>query len=127
MRLSELEPQFLRREERIEEWTRRKEDGTDEQVTGPREYQVFVELQDADGISFLCPKCFEQNKGSIGTHSVLCWTPKVPPNVDPKPGRWNLVGTSYEDLSLVAGSSSVLLTSGCMAHFVVQNGNVSFC
>ena len=127
MRLSELEPQFLRREERIEEWTRRKEDGTNEQVTGPREYQVFVELQDADGISFLCPKCFEQNKGSIGTHSVLCWTPKVPPNVDPKPGRWNLVGTSYEDLSLVAGSSSVLLTSGCMAHFVVQNGNVSFC
>jgi hypothetical protein len=127
MRLSTLEPQFLRREERVEQWTRRKEDGTDEEVTGPREYQVYVDTpQEADGITFMCPKCFEQNKGSVGTHWVLCWSPKVPPDIDPKPGRWNLVGTNYEDLSLVAGSSSVLLTSGCEAHFFVQQGNVTF-
>lgn len=37
---------------------------------------------------------------------------RAPPDVDPKPGRWEFHGTGYADLSLVAGSSSILLTSG---------------
>lgn len=128
MRLSELEPQFVRREERIEQWTRRKDDGSNEEVTGPREYYVYVDTpQEADGITFMCPKCFDQNKGSKGTHWVMCWTPKISQDVTPKPGRWNLVGTNYEDLSLVAGSSSVLITNGCLAHFLIQKGEITFC
>lgn len=81
-------------------------------------------VADADGVLFQCPKCFAANGGPVGTHYVFCWTPKVPPDLDPKPGRWNLVGTSLADLSLVAGSSSVLLTGGCNAHFFVRNGAI---
>jgi len=44
----------------------------------------------------------------------------------PIPGRWEFIGTSFENLSLVAGSSSIQLTSGCMAHFTITNGDIIF-
>lgn len=95
----------------------------------PRDGKEFLEkvdsIAEADGVIFLCPKCFVENKGPVGTHSVLCWSPKVPPTLNPKPGRWNLVGTGLHDLSLVAGSSSVLLTAGCRWHGFVRNGDAS--
>jgi hypothetical protein len=76
----------------------------------------------------LCPKCFDDPPvGRIGTHSVLCWSPTVSQDHDPKPGRWNLVGTSIDDLTLVAGSSSVLIQGGCDAHFFVRNGRAVPC
>ena len=84
-------------------------------------------IGDADGVIFLCPKCYQDNGGSVGTHSVLCWSPKVPLTITPVPGRWNLTGTGLSDLTLVAGSSSVLLTSGCQAHFFVRNGEIVGC
>ena len=90
-------------------------------------YHTVDNIGDADGVLFLCPKCFRENSGSVGTHSVLCWSPKVPQSIPPAPGRWNMVGTGLGDLSLVAGSSSVLLTSGCQAHFYVRNGEISDC
>ena len=109
MRLSDLEPKYLKREPRddreIWRW-----DG--------------VELAEADGIEFLCPKCFAENQGPVGTHVVICWRPRVPASLSPGPGRWELVGTGFEDLSLVAGSSSVALRGGCNAHFLVQNGAI---
>jgi hypothetical protein len=82
-------------------------------------------IAEADGLLFLCPKCFVANGGKIGTHSVICWTPSVPQTVKPIPGRWNLVGTSFDDLSLVAGSSSVKLEGGCQWHGFVTNGQVT--
>ena len=88
------------------------------------------EIQDvasADGVLFQCPKCFVALGGAVGCHYVLCWSPKVPDDVVPKPGRWNLVGTSLADLTLVAGSSSVLLVGGCAAHFFVRNGEIVDC
>lgn len=127
MRFSELEPKFLRRYEVIETWTRRKEDGTDEQITGPRDhYEVVEKLEEANGIEFLCPKCFQQNGGPVGTHVVICWQPGIPANVNPGPGRWKLVGTSFEDISLVANPTSVQLQGGCNAHFTVLNGNIQW-
>ncbi len=81
-------------------------------------------VAEADGVRFLCPVCFDKNSGPVGTHSVVCWAPSVPLKFSPGPGRWNLVGTSIDDLSLVAGSSSVKLTGGCEAHFNVTNGRV---
>jgi hypothetical protein len=110
MRLTDLDPQWLRHEPQNPEIHR------------------FVERPEANGIRFLCPKCFEANGGPVRTHGIICWDPTVPPDVAPKPGRWNLVGTSYEDLSLVAGSSSVLLTgNGCQAHFFVEHGSIRMC
>lgn len=33
-------------------------------------------------------------------------------------------GSGYSDLTLRAGSSSVMLTAGCFAHFFVTDGNI---
>jgi len=108
MKLTELEPVFIRSVDTM----------TQEEVDT---------LQEADGIRFLCPKCLEGNKGRVGTHSVVCWRPKVPQDVQPTPGRWELQGTGMQDLTLVAGSSSVQLVGGCCAHFFVQQGEVRMC
>jgi hypothetical protein len=109
MKLLELEPKFLRYEPR---------DG--------RQYFVMVEsIAEAQGVQFLCPKCWTANGGPVGTHAVICWNPSVPPTLDPKPGRWNLVGTGLHDLSLVAGSSSIKLLAGCEWHGFVTKGEVT--
>lgn len=88
-------------------------------------YRHVDKLQDADGVFFLCPKCFETNHGRIGTHMVGCWfVGKVPPWVDPKPGRWNPAGTGLDDLTFVPpGAVSVLLNGGCGWHGFVRNGD----
>ena len=109
MRLIELEPQFLRLQ------------------TGPV-YAHVASIQEADGISFLCPKCFKANGGNVGTHSVLCWFEgRVPDDLSPKPGRWNPKGTGFDDLSFVPGlqTRSVQLFGGCTAHFHITNGEVT--
>lgn len=76
---------------------------------------------------FLCPKCFAANGGNVGTHSCICWRPCVPQTEDPKPGRWEFEGSGLSDLTLVAGSSSVLLQGGCDAHFFVRAGEIVMC
>jgi hypothetical protein len=132
--LAELSASFVRRELRVEKWRRVlgdpatwKPGDPTEEVEGPREYYVTVDtIDEADGVIFLCPKCFQDNGGSAGTHSVLCWRPRVPDGVFPMPGRWEFQGTGLADLSLVAGSSSVLLTDGCKAHFFVEGGGIRF-
>ena len=83
-----------------------------------------VLVVDADGLMFKCPKCFIENKGPIGTHSVICWKPHVPLTIHPRPGRWRFEGTTFYDLSLKADSSSILLLGGCSAHFYVTDGEI---
>ena len=109
MRLSELRPSFLK-------------------YNTEHSWQRVETIEEADGVMFACPICFT-NKGNtlVGAHSIICWEPSVPAEVHPKPGRWNLVGTNFEDLSLINGSSSVLLEGGCGAHFLVKNGNIENC
>ena len=143
MRLApDLEARLIRREVRIE--SRRfirpdaaaaKPEGpyTDadfEERTGPAEYIVDVDaLAEADGVWFLCPKCYAQNGGCVGTHAVICWfVGRVSDDVEPKPGRWTPTGTGLSDLTFVpsAGRShSVLLTAGCKAHFFVTDGDAA--
>jgi hypothetical protein len=143
MRLApDLEARFIRYEIRVE--TRRfvkpdvfaskpdgpYSDGDFEERTGPTTYIPEVDtLAEADGVWFLCPKCFAQNSGPVGTHVVICWfVGKVPDDVDPKPGRWTPTGTGLSDLTFVpsAGRShSVLLTGGCKWHGFVSNGDAS--
>lgn len=105
MYLLELEPQFLTR-------------------TTDTSWRHVESIGEAEGIIFLCPLCFRVNNGPIGTHSVICWTPRVPLTVTPGPGRWEMLGTGYHDLTLRAGSSSVQLLGGCNAHFFITNGEV---
>lgn len=93
-------------------------------------YQQTENLAEADGVEFLCPRCFENNKGEVGTHKVLCWfVGKVADDVFPRPGRWNPSGTGLDDLTFVQpGAVSVLLTGpGCGWHGYVQNGRAFDC
>lgn len=117
-KLRELEPQFI---------VRRVDREANPNVD--QEHWVHVdELEQADGVMFLCPKCFAENGGAVGTHVIVCWfEDRVPASVTPSPGRWNPRGTGYDDLSFVPGrgSSSVRLTGGCRWHGFVENGSVS--
>lgn len=88
-------------------------------------FHIVDNIKEADGIEFICPKCFELNNYERpGVHPIICWEPNVPQTINPIPGRWNLIGTSLKDLELKAGSSSILLTSGCGAHFFIRNGQI---
>lgn len=79
-------------------------------------------IAEAEGIMFLCPKCYLDNGGSVGTHAVICWSPKAPASVPPGPARWTMTGTDYGDLTL---SPSIQITSGCMWHGFVKDGEVT--
>ena len=106
MRITDLEPQFLMN------------------IDG-KSWQHVGDINDADGILFVCPKCLAESGERPGVHSILCWTPKVPQELSPGPGRWHLLGTGYNDLSLKGVSNdSVLLTGGCGAHFFVREGEI---
>lgn len=110
MRLIDLEPTFYRLGHEV--WNR------------------VPTLAEAQGVMFLCPKCFITNGGRVGTHMVHCWFANhgVPDATDPKPGRWNPSGAGFEDLTFVGpGSTSVLITAGCMAHFFVEAGQIRMC
>lgn len=136
----DLDARFLRRELRVEARRFVKPEAIAERPNGPYtdedayertasvEYISIVEaLVEADGVMFLCPKCFAENAGPVGTHTVICWfVGKVPDDVDPKPGRWTPTGEGLSDLTFVpsAGrSQSVLLTGGCGWHGFVVNGD----
>lgn len=73
-------------------------------ITGPTTHHVVDSLSEAQGVMFLCPSCFEKNRGPVGTHMILCWFAGrgVPDDEDPKPGRWSPSGTDLSDLTLVA-------------------------
>ncbi len=92
-------------------------------------WRLVETLAQAHGVMFLCPKCYQENGGAVGTHRVICWSRSrgVPDEAQPKPGRWPLLGTGLDDLTLDGdppGTASVLLTNGCGAHFFVKNGEV---
>lgn len=107
MKLTELNPTFLKQ-------------------TGDNSSMQIDDIKEADGVMFSCPVCFKANNGLAGTHSIICWQPHVPQTVSPTGGRWSFHGTSYDDLELRAGSSSILLTGGCNAHFFIRNGEIQF-
>ncbi len=88
-------------------------------------------LAEANGIWFLCPKCFAANSGPSGTHGVICWSRSrgAPEDIEPLPGRWSMNGTSLDDLTLNVDppgtARSVLLIGGCEWHGFVNNGDAA--
>lgn len=107
VKLLELEPQFMR-------------------VTEPKKrYANVDDLASAQGLLLLCPACFTKNGDSnIGVHSVLVWFRDrgVPDDEEPLPGRWEVSGTGYADLTL---KPSVHVTKGCMWHGFITAGEVT--
>ena len=107
IKLVDLEPQFLRVK------------------TPGKEYIHADALLQAQGVRFLCPVCYTKNNGPVGTHQVLCWFAGtgVPDSEFPKPGRWKVTGTGFEDLTL---HPSVHLSGpGCGWHGWIKNGEVT--
>lgn len=107
MKLTELEPKFLK-------------------LCDPegKSFDTRAGFQDNDGLWLLCPVCFKANSGPVGTHGIICWKPHVPQTIQPTPGRWSQTGSGFDDLTLVAASSSVLVIGGCNAHFFIRNGEI---
>jgi hypothetical protein len=86
-----------------------------------RSWGDVATLQEAGGIKFLCPKCFDANGGPIGTHLIIVWfegkpVPEGTYKADP---RWGVTGTSLHDLTL---SPSINVIGGCGWHGWVKNG-----
>jgi hypothetical protein len=106
MKLTALDPRFVK-------------------IEGECSWRTDATISDCDGLIFLCPVCFRKNRGPVGTHSIICWKPHVPLSRSPGPGRWNILGTSIDDVTLQAGSSSIHLTGpGCGAHFHIRSGDI---
>lgn len=113
MRLTELEPLFIRYESREAD-----------------EYKVPVPLAEAQGIFFLCPVCFTKNNGPVGTHGVEVTfrdrgvaDDQGSHNTAGEPSRWAVTGTGVEDLTLTP--SIHLASSPCAWHGFITNGEVS--
>lgn len=92
------------------------------------EWHVVETIEEAQGVQFLCPKCYIANNGSVETHHVICWSRSKGVNdaQSPGPGRWRMVGTSLDDLTLEADppgiARSIALKGGCEWHGYVTNG-----
>ena len=97
-------------------------------IVNERVFQHTERLSEAQGVMFLCPKCFDANKGAIGTHRVVCWfaNRNVPDDLNPKPGRWQPGGTGLDDLTFVGpAAASVGLMGGCRWHGFVRDGRAA--
>jgi hypothetical protein len=112
LRLTDLEPEFL-------------------VVESPGHWRTVGDISAAQGIEFLCPKCFAANGGPVGTHAVICWSRSrgAPDDESPGPGRWKIEGTGFADLTLNAdppsGARSVQLNGGCGWHGFITNGEAT--
>lgn len=93
--------------------------------------RIVSKLKEADGISFVCPKCFHAHGRKLeGVHSITCWfRGRVPDDIDPGPGRWTPAGTGVKNLSFIAGlpprPRSVALTGGCGWHGHLTQGELT--
>lgn len=115
MRLTELEPQFMRYE------------------TSDHEYLREVDsLAEAQGVQFLCPSCFVRNNGNIGTHYIEVTFAdrgvldnQGSHNREGRPSRWIVSGTGYSDLTTLP---SILIDEAKPAcdgwHGHITNGEV---
>lgn len=88
MRLTELEPKFIRYE-------------------GRNIKHHLPSTTGAQGVMFLCPACFVKNKGAVGTHLIEVsfadrgvTDDQGSVNREGKPSRWSVSGTSYDNLTL---------------------------
>ena len=124
MRLADLHPKYHTMPVHDEHWNYR---DTDE---GP---------EGAGGIAFDCPQCRihpEKDEWRINSegkmhHRLTLHVPEAF-DADPRigPGRWHLVGSGFDDLSLVGQGGTIgqpgssVLSQGCQAHFFVEHGRI---
>lgn len=133
--LTDLEPEWTRFETRNQEVevivgdhaTWRERGCPTQKVMRDVEYHIDVDnFAEAQGVQFLCPKCFAKNGGHVGTHLIL-----VPfrdrgvldnqgmHDENGNPVRWAASGTSFKDLTI---DPSIWIKSGCQWHGCIENG-----
>lgn len=100
MKLSELQPRFLR-------------DG------GEGVMVAASTMHDAHAVAFLCPKCFADHGGAEGAHELCIWFR----------GReerhcWQASGSSLADLTL---APSIQVHNPCKWHGYIRNGAIEHC
>ena len=116
MKLTDLEPQFLRLV-----------------PPAPGHGTTWLEVSaviDAHGLTFVCPVCYLAHGGVAGAHHILCWFEnRHDPLADRiGPPKWRVAGTGYADLSFTSLKfNSVRMLGGCKAHFHITNGVVRDC
>ncbi len=98
-------------------------DGQLLKITGKGGFRTDATMAEAQGVLFICPKCYATNKGKVGTHSIIIWfrDKGVPAEMEPKP-RWLATGTSIDDLTC---SPSVALIGDCAWHGWIRNGDAT--
>lgn len=84
----------------------------------------ITSLADAQGVLFLCPKCFGERGGEVGCHRVLAWFSGrgVPDDAKPGPGRWAPEGEGLHNLTL-RPSIDLTVSKGCNWHGFVTSGS----
>jgi len=113
VRLVDLDPRFIRYQRT---------------AAGRVSFIAVQSIAEAQGVRFLCPKCFAANGGARGTHVVICLSRSagVPEDARPGPGRWKLEGAGYADLTLNADppgtARSVQVSGGCNWHGFIERG-----
>ncbi len=139
MKLTDLEPEFMRYETRVEtseeivgDYSTWEERGRPCQtVTGPREFIIpQTSLKDAQGMFMACPLCYSKKGNTlVGVHHVEvtfkdCGVKDHQGchNAQGKPVRWEVSGNSFDNLTL---TPSILLQGGCGWHGFVTQGLVS--
>src|SRR5437870_2898130 len=130
MKLTDLDPQFVRYEGHYEDWevvdgdplTWHERGCPTKMKSGNREYKIFVsELHDAQGIIFICPKCRGHScEVTFADKDVPDWMGSH--NSGGKAVRWNPSGMDYASLTIIP---SILLESGCNWHGYITNGEVN--
>lgn len=106
MRLTELEPHWMT------------------EVTAGGWRRGAPDQRSAQGVAFLCPKCFAANGGRVGTHTVLVLFRDrgVPADAYPSIARWAATGNTFDDLTT---TPSILIGGGCEWHGFITNGDVT--
>ncbi len=107
MKLTELEPILLKR-------------------INDKTHQTVGVLSDADGIMFLCPKCFAANKGRGGTHNIICWfNGRVLTPMNPLTKQWNPSGSNWKAFGFdPSGEQGIKVNGGCGWQGFIENGEV---
>lgn len=133
MKLSDLEPEFFDHKVELadQHHGRTLPDGSTQWGGFPVDtLQEQPILLGADGISFLCPKCFGANGGAVGTHIIQVFfdSGNAPDHLGRDSSgnrvRWSVKGTDISDLTL---SPSVLVKTGCGWHGFVKHGEIETC
>ena len=106
MKLRELDPEWVRWEDRYLTAEEEKAEGVFSNRTDRRHTYIPVvqTLHEAQGIEFDCPKCRDPNRAhriQVAFHGRGVLEHHGSRNKDGKPTRWHVVGgSSFDDLSL---------------------------